>query len=162
LLGPHSNVIARPSQMPAIIAEPLFLTNPTDAHALRDSRILEAIAQGLFDGIQAYVASTHRLAAGAAPPASHTQPLQDPPWTVWAVTYADSTSGQRRARLAVEALKARGLPANLLKTTDFASLVSGFVVVTAGPFQTRQAALAGATQVRLAGYQGAYVRRSVR
>jgi N-acetylmuramoyl-L-alanine amidase len=58
LLGPRSNVIARPTQMPAIIGEPLFLTNPADANALRDSRILDAIAHGLFDGIQGYVAST--------------------------------------------------------------------------------------------------------
>src|SRR5919204_4256062 len=54
LLGPRSATVVRPSQMPAIIGEPLFLTNPHDAAALRDDRVLEAVARGYFDRIQAF------------------------------------------------------------------------------------------------------------
>ncbi|MDQ6675076.1 MAG: N-acetylmuramoyl-L-alanine amidase [Chloroflexota bacterium] len=68
LLGPASKTIARPSQMPAIIGETLFLTNPADATALRDDRIVEAIAHGYFDGIQAYVSSTARAVTPTAVP----------------------------------------------------------------------------------------------
>ena len=63
LLGPKSSIIARPSQMPAILGESLFLTNPADATALRDDRIVEAVARGYFDGVQAY---TRSAASGAA------------------------------------------------------------------------------------------------
>ena len=56
LLGPQSDIIARPSNMPAIIGEGLFLTNDDDANALRNDKIVEAIAQGYVAGIKAYFA----------------------------------------------------------------------------------------------------------
>src|SRR5579864_183898 len=67
LLGPASNIVARPSRMPAVIAEPLFLTNPADAASLRDPRVLNAIAQGLFEGIQASSGLANRSSAQAQP-----------------------------------------------------------------------------------------------
>jgi N-acetylmuramoyl-L-alanine amidase len=56
LLGPRSDIIKRPSQMPAIIGEALYLTNPDEASALRQDRILDALAKGYCDGIKAYFA----------------------------------------------------------------------------------------------------------
>jgi N-acetylmuramoyl-L-alanine amidase len=54
LLSPKTNVVTRPSEMPAIIGEGLFLTNEDDANALRKEAIVEAVARGYLDGIQAY------------------------------------------------------------------------------------------------------------
>ena len=56
LLGPQSDIIARPSNMPAMIGEALFLTNDDDANAARNDKIVEAIAQGYVVGIKAYFA----------------------------------------------------------------------------------------------------------
>jgi N-acetylmuramoyl-L-alanine amidase len=56
LLGPKSDTIARPSQMPAVIGEGLFLTNEDDANAVRKDAIVEAIARGYVEGIKAYFA----------------------------------------------------------------------------------------------------------
>ena len=52
LLGPRN--IPRPSQMPAVIGEALFITNDADAAALRRADIREAIARGYFEAIKAY------------------------------------------------------------------------------------------------------------
>jgi N-acetylmuramoyl-L-alanine amidase len=54
LLGPESQTIRRPSQMPGIIGEALFVTNPEDAGAIRQEKVLEGIARGYFEGIKAY------------------------------------------------------------------------------------------------------------
>jgi N-acetylmuramoyl-L-alanine amidase len=54
LLGPESPTIRRPSEMPGIIGEALFLTSPDDAQALRQETMLEAVARGYFDAIKAY------------------------------------------------------------------------------------------------------------
>jgi N-acetylmuramoyl-L-alanine amidase len=56
LLSPTTNLVPRPSQMPAIIGEGLFLTNDDDANALRKDAIVEAIARGYAEGIKAYFA----------------------------------------------------------------------------------------------------------
>ena len=56
LLSPKTDVVPRPSQMPAIIGEGLFLTNEDDANALRKDTIVEAIAHGYLEGIKAYFA----------------------------------------------------------------------------------------------------------
>jgi N-acetylmuramoyl-L-alanine amidase len=56
LLSPKTDVVARPSNMPAIIGEGLFLTNEDDAKALRDDKVIEAIARGYVEGIKAYFA----------------------------------------------------------------------------------------------------------
>jgi N-acetylmuramoyl-L-alanine amidase len=56
LLSPKTDVVPRPSQMPAIIGEGLFLTNEDDANAIRKDAIVEAVARGYADGIKAYFA----------------------------------------------------------------------------------------------------------
>jgi N-acetylmuramoyl-L-alanine amidase len=56
LLSPKTATVARPSQMPAIIGEGLFLTNEDDANAIRKDAIVEAVARGYADGIKAYFA----------------------------------------------------------------------------------------------------------
>ena len=54
LLSPKTNIVERPSQMPAIIGEGLFLTNDDDANAVRKEAIAEAIAKGYVEGIKSY------------------------------------------------------------------------------------------------------------
>jgi N-acetylmuramoyl-L-alanine amidase len=54
LLGPESPIVRRPSAMPGIIGEALFVTNPDDARALRQDKVIEAVARGYADAIQAY------------------------------------------------------------------------------------------------------------
>jgi N-acetylmuramoyl-L-alanine amidase len=56
LLSPKTDRVPRPSQMPAIIGEGLFLTNEDDANAIRKDAIVEAIARGYTEGIKAYFA----------------------------------------------------------------------------------------------------------
>jgi N-acetylmuramoyl-L-alanine amidase len=56
LLSPKTNIVPRPSTMPAIIGEGLFLTNDDDANALRNNNVVEAIARGYAEGIRAYFA----------------------------------------------------------------------------------------------------------
>jgi N-acetylmuramoyl-L-alanine amidase len=54
LLSPKTDVVPKPSQMPAIIGEGLFLTNEDDANAARKDAIIEAIARGYLEGVKAY------------------------------------------------------------------------------------------------------------
>ena len=56
LLGPPGETIRRASAMPAALGEALFLTNPDDANALRQDRIVEAVVKGYVEGIKAYFA----------------------------------------------------------------------------------------------------------
>lgn len=56
LLGPASEIIKRPSTMPGIIGEPLFLTNDEDAQAARQDKVIEAIAQAYVEAVKAYFA----------------------------------------------------------------------------------------------------------
>ncbi|HLZ30621.1 MAG TPA: N-acetylmuramoyl-L-alanine amidase [Chloroflexota bacterium] len=56
LLSPKTDTVPRPSQMPAIIAEGLFLTNDDDANAAAKDAIVEAVARGYVEGIKAYFA----------------------------------------------------------------------------------------------------------
>jgi N-acetylmuramoyl-L-alanine amidase len=56
LLSPKTDTVPRPSQMPAVIGEGLFLTNADDANALRNDATVEAIARGYAEGIKAYFA----------------------------------------------------------------------------------------------------------
>jgi N-acetylmuramoyl-L-alanine amidase len=166
VLGPRSGTVARPSQMPAIIAEPLFLTNPQDAAALRDAKIVDAVAQGLFDGIRAYAtgqnAAPHRTTQLPAPSkpvlGSAVAAPSRTAWTVWAVTYQDTAKGQRLSAQTLQALTAWGLPGRVLNTTPRASSRPGYLVVTSGRFDTRAAAAAHAARLHQAGYPDALVR----
>jgi len=54
LLGPESPVIRRASEMPGVIGEALFVTNPEEAQALRQDKVQEAVARGYLDAIRAY------------------------------------------------------------------------------------------------------------
>jgi N-acetylmuramoyl-L-alanine amidase len=54
LLSPKTDVVPRPSLMPAVIGEGLFLTNEDDANAIRKDAIVEAVARGYAEGIKAY------------------------------------------------------------------------------------------------------------
>jgi N-acetylmuramoyl-L-alanine amidase len=56
LLSPKTSTVERPSNMPAIIGEGLFLTNEDDANALRQDRVLEALARGYAEAIKQYFA----------------------------------------------------------------------------------------------------------
>jgi N-acetylmuramoyl-L-alanine amidase len=56
LLSPKTDIVTRPSSMPAVIGEALFLSNPEDANALRKDAIVEAVSRGYVEGIKAYFA----------------------------------------------------------------------------------------------------------
>jgi N-acetylmuramoyl-L-alanine amidase len=45
------------ANMPSILAEISFLTNPDDAHELRDPEYRERIAESLYRGVSRYVSS---------------------------------------------------------------------------------------------------------
>lgn len=57
LLGPKSSRLARPSSMPSIIGEALFVSNDQEANLLRQEGFLAAEARGYVHGINAYFAS---------------------------------------------------------------------------------------------------------
>ena len=67
LLGPESPTIRRPSEMPGIIGEALFLTSPEDAQAIRQDKVLEAVARGYFDAIRAYFEVPAEVAGASLP-----------------------------------------------------------------------------------------------
>ena len=56
LLSPKTDAVPRPTNIPGIIGEGLFLTNDADANALRNDALVEAIARGYAEGIKAYFA----------------------------------------------------------------------------------------------------------
>jgi N-acetylmuramoyl-L-alanine amidase len=58
------------ANMPSILAEISFLTNPDDAHQLRDPEYRQRIAESLYRGVAKYVGSLSgvRLASGAVRP----------------------------------------------------------------------------------------------
>lgn len=55
LLGPAGGRIARASNMPGVLVEGLFLTNPDDAALAADPATIQALARGYADGIAAYL-----------------------------------------------------------------------------------------------------------
>jgi N-acetylmuramoyl-L-alanine amidase len=61
------------ANMPSILAEISFLTNPSDAHQLRDPAYRQRIAESLYRGVARYVSSLSgvRLAQSSAPTGSH-------------------------------------------------------------------------------------------
>ena len=56
ILGPAGDPIKRASTMPAIIGEALYLTNDADANALRQERILDALAKGYTEAVKQFFA----------------------------------------------------------------------------------------------------------
>jgi N-acetylmuramoyl-L-alanine amidase len=74
------------ANMPSILAEISFLTNPRDEHLLSESNYREQIAEGLYRGVARYVATlgSMRIAqrGSGGPPssiASHARALSSPP-----------------------------------------------------------------------------------
>lgn len=78
LLGPVSNIIVRPSLMPAALAEGLFMTNPTDALALRDERTLDVIARAYATAIYRYFPVSIPAPSPSAPSPSPSPPAPPP------------------------------------------------------------------------------------
>lgn len=54
LLGPESERIARPSQMPGALCEVLFITNPVEAKLARDPILIARLAIAFADAVDAY------------------------------------------------------------------------------------------------------------
>jgi N-acetylmuramoyl-L-alanine amidase len=54
LLGPKGRLIVRPSEMPSIIGEGLFVSNASEANLLRQPTFLSAIAKGYVTAINRY------------------------------------------------------------------------------------------------------------
>lgn len=154
LLGPKSQVMARPSQMPGIIGEALFLTNPHDANALRNDRVVDAVARGYFDGIHAYTAALRAPAAESSALAVGAERF----WTVLAGTYRETPVGERLSAQAADELARRGLPVEVLVSRKHEALLPGFLVVSSGHFPSREAATAHLSKIRATGYSDAYVR----
>ncbi|MDP2660599.1 MAG: N-acetylmuramoyl-L-alanine amidase, partial [Dehalococcoidia bacterium] len=121
-LGPATPQIARPGVMPGVLVEPLFLTNEYEAGLLRDQGTQEAIAQGLAQAIEAYLAPkpatptptptvTPRPEPPKAQPASEI--VRGPAGPMVALTF-DLGSGATHTPAILETLEKRGI-----KTTFF-------------------------------------------
>jgi hypothetical protein len=55
LLGPQGGHIARPSKMPGVLIEGLFLTNADDASRVAEPATLKALAAAYVDGVASYL-----------------------------------------------------------------------------------------------------------
>lgn len=55
MLGPESERIVRPSQMPGVLSEPLFITHAEEGLLARQPEFLAALAVAYADAIEAYV-----------------------------------------------------------------------------------------------------------
>ncbi len=53
------------AKMPAILVETSYISNPTEARRLNNSRYQREIAKGIADGIDAYISQIHSLALGS-------------------------------------------------------------------------------------------------
>ena len=54
LLGPESPRIVRPSQMPGVLSEPLFITHEVEGQMARDPEVLARLAVAYADAIEAF------------------------------------------------------------------------------------------------------------
>lgn len=66
LLGPESERIVRPSEMPGVLSETLFITHDREAKLARDPVALDRLARAYADAFDAYFEAL-REAAGGAP-----------------------------------------------------------------------------------------------
>jgi len=66
LLGPKSERIVRPSEMPGVLSETLFITHDREAKLARDPVALDRLARAYADAFDAYFEAL-REAAGGAP-----------------------------------------------------------------------------------------------
>ncbi len=53
------------ADMPSVLAEVSFLSNPTDEQWLKKSEARQRIAEGLYRGVESYLHSTNSLASTA-------------------------------------------------------------------------------------------------
>jgi N-acetylmuramoyl-L-alanine amidase len=83
ILGTNDNF--RPSMMPGIIAEPMFLSNPFEAQQLWRPEIRQAVAEGYKAGVDAYfawiMAQLPPTPAPTEPPTPEPTPAPTPPPT---------------------------------------------------------------------------------
>lgn len=133
VLGPTA---ARPSAMPAIIGEGLFVTNSADAAILKSDSGRQAIARGYYQAIRAYVqaVATAGQAPGPAPaaaaaavsaapaPGSGIPPPElvrgNPALKRVALTF-DAGASAVPAAAALDMLKAAGVHATMFLTGDW-------------------------------------------
>ena len=62
ILGPHDRVITRPSEMPGVVSEPLFLTCEPEAALLARDDVRAALADAYAEAVMAYLADEGRPA----------------------------------------------------------------------------------------------------
>ncbi len=99
-LGPETPKVTRPGEMPGILVEPLFMTNAYEAGLLKDPAILDAIAQGLAQAIQVFLAPgptpvSLAKAASVAAPAPPPSPRPAPPRPGTATEIVNGPAGPR-------------------------------------------------------------------
>lgn len=56
VLGPHTDRIARPSEMPGVLSETLFITNREEAKLARQPEVLDRLAVAYAEAIEAFFA----------------------------------------------------------------------------------------------------------
>jgi hypothetical protein len=54
LLGPKTERIVRPCQVPGVLSEPLFITHQREAQLARDEMFLDQLAAAYADAVQRY------------------------------------------------------------------------------------------------------------
>jgi N-acetylmuramoyl-L-alanine amidase len=74
LLGPAGGRIVRPSAMPGVLVEGLYLTNPDDARRLASPSALEALARAHADAVTSYLGPPTRRAIVTGPGGAHLRP----------------------------------------------------------------------------------------
>ncbi|MFH1140864.1 MAG: polysaccharide deacetylase family protein, partial [Chloroflexota bacterium] len=118
LLGPE---LERPSQMPGVIGEALFLTNQEDTRLVRDPNILDAIAAGYSDAVDNYFQERMR-------PTPTTQPLSAVLGGIWrgpsgnsqvALTFDAGASAKPTPKI-LAVLKAHGVQTTMFITGQWA------------------------------------------
>lgn len=60
LLGPSSERIVRPSEMPGALSEPLFITHEIEGQMARDPAVLARLARAYADAVEAYFQDAER------------------------------------------------------------------------------------------------------
>jgi N-acetylmuramoyl-L-alanine amidase len=64
LLGPQTERIARPSEMPAVLSEALFLTHTQEARLAQNPAVLDRLALAYADAVDAYFGQPPSVASG--------------------------------------------------------------------------------------------------
>ena len=67
LLGPKSERIVRPCQVPGVLSETVFLSCPSEAKLIQNATVLDRLARAYADAVDAYFQGTVGLADNANP-----------------------------------------------------------------------------------------------